>query len=101
MLVLLLPAAEELVFRGLLQGQLLRLSSRRRLGLVSAANLLTSLAFSVAHLWAQPPAWALATVFPSLALGHLRERFDSVWPAVAMHALYNAGFFLAAAWLRH
>ncbi|WP_187272118.1 CPBP family glutamic-type intramembrane protease [Zeimonas arvi] len=35
-------------------------------------------------------------VAPSLIFGHLRERFDSVWPAVAMHALYNAGFGIAA-----
>lgn len=95
-LVLLLPVAEELVFRGLLQGQLLRLSAWRRLGPVSAANLATSLAFAAAHLGSQPPAWALATVIPSLVLGHLRERLGSVWPAVAMHGLYNAGFFLAA-----
>lgn len=101
MLVLLLPAAEELVFRGLLQGQLLRLSAWRRVGPVSAANLVTSLAFGVAHLWAQPPTWALAVVIPSLVLGHLRERFGSVWPAMVMHAFFNAGFFLGAALLRH
>lgn len=100
-LAFLLPVAEELVFRGLLQGQLLRLSAWRRVGPVSAANLLTSFAFAVAHLWAQPPAWALATMVPSLVLGHLRERLGSVWPAVALHAFYNAGFFFVAVLLRH
>lgn len=100
LLVLVLPMAEELAFRGLLQGQLLRLSSCRRLGPVSVANAVTSLAFAAAHLWAQPPAWALAAGLPSLVFGHLRERFGSVWPAVAMHALYNAGFFLVAMLLR-
>jgi membrane protease YdiL (CAAX protease family) len=100
MLVGLVPAAEELVFRGLVQGQLLRLGAGRRLGPVSIANVLTSLGFGMAHLWSQPPGWALATVLPSLVFGHLRERLASVWPAVALHALYNAGFFGAAVLLR-
>ncbi|MCM5570146.1 JDVT-CTERM system glutamic-type intramembrane protease [Burkholderiaceae bacterium FT117] len=90
------PLLEELVFRGLLQGQLLRLSAARRVGPVSVANLLTTAAFAAMHLLAQPPAWALAVVAPSLVFGHLRERFGSVWPAVAMHAVYNAGFGVAA-----
>lgn len=90
------PLLEELVFRGLLQGQLLRLSAARRVGPVSVANLLTTAAFAAMHLLAQPAAWALAVVAPSLVFGHLRERFGSVWPAVAMHAVYNAGFGVAA-----
>jgi len=90
------PLLEELVFRGLLQGQLLRILRGRRVGPVSAANLLATVAFAAMHLFAQPPAWALAVAVPSLVFGHLRERYDSVWPAVAMHALYNAGFGVAA-----
>ncbi|HUW00197.1 MAG TPA: CPBP family glutamic-type intramembrane protease [Gallionella sp.] len=35
---------------------------------------------------------------PSLVLGHLRERLGSVWPAMLVHAVYNAGFGLTA-WL--
>ena len=90
------PLLEELVFRGLLQGQLLRILPGSRVGPVSVANLIASAAFAAMHLFSQPPAWALAVVAPSLIFGHLRERFDSVWPAVAMHALYNCGFGLAA-----
>jgi hypothetical protein len=29
----------------------------------------------------------------------MRERFGSVWPAVFVHAIYNAGFALAAWWV--
>jgi membrane protease YdiL (CAAX protease family) len=97
--VLLWPLMEELLFRGLLQGQLLRLSQHReqprRIGPVTWANALTTLAFVALHLPAQPLVWALAVALPSLVFGHLRERFASVWPAVGLHMLYNAGFVVA------
>ena len=88
--VLVQPLLEELVFRGILQGQALRLTTRqgvaRRLGPVTLANVLVSVAFVALHLRAQPLAWALAVFVPSLVLGHLRERMGSVWPAVLVHA---------------
>jgi membrane protease YdiL (CAAX protease family) len=100
--VLLWPLLEELVFRGLLQGQLLRTSQHagqpRRIGPVTGANALTTLAFVALHLPAQPLAWALAVALPSLVFGHLRERFASVWPAVGLHMVYNGGFALTG-WL--
>lgn len=99
---LLYPVVEELLFRGVLQGELLRLTTRDgttlRLGPVSVANALATVAFVALHLIAQPMAWALAVAAPSLVFGHLRERFASVWPAVLVHVFYNAGFGLAA-WL--
>lgn len=81
------------MFRGGLQGALLGVPSlaRRRLG-VSGANVAASAAFALAHLWSQPPLWAAAVVVPSLAFGHLYERYRHVAPAVALHAFYNAGF---------
>lgn len=97
-LVLVQPAIEELVFRGVLQGQLLRLTAARKLGPLTLANLMVTAGFVATHLLVQPPGWALAVAVPSLVFGHLRERFDSVAPAIAMHAFYNAGFGLAA-WL--
>lgn len=97
-LVLVQPLAEELAFRGVLQGQLMRRWPGRRAGPLSWANGVTTLAFALAHLWSQTPAWAAAAVLPSLVFGHLRERHRSVWPAVAVHAVYNAGFGLAAWW---
>ena len=99
-LVLVQPCLEEWVFRGLLQGQALRLTSRQgvpaRLGPVTWANVLVTLAFVALHLMAQPVVWAVAVAIPSLVLGHFRERFNSVWPAVLVHAVYNAGFGLTA-----
>lgn len=102
MFVFVQPAIEEFAFRGVLQGALADALARRRpaprWGPLSAANALTSVAFVLLHLVHQPAAWALAVFVPSLVLGHLRERLGSLWPAVGMHALYNAGFGLAACW---
>jgi membrane protease YdiL (CAAX protease family) len=101
-LVLVQPVLEELVFRGMLQGQALRLMTLngkpRRFGPVSLANVLVTVVFVALHLRAQPLVWALAVAGPSLVFGHLRERFGSVWPAVLVHAVYNAGFGVTA-WL--
>jgi membrane protease YdiL (CAAX protease family) len=101
-LLLVQPLLEELVFRGVLQGWALDVLTHRgqprRLGPVTWANLLVTLGFVALHLRAQPLAWALAVAGPSLVFGHLRERFASVWPAVGVHAFYNAGFGIAA-WL--
>lgn len=98
--VLLMPLLEELVLRGLLQGQLLRAwqahGEPRRIGPISWANGLTTLVFVAMHGLVQPPLWALAVAVPSMVLGHLRERLHSVWPAIGVHAVYNLGFALTA-----
>ncbi len=43
------------------------------------------------------PGWALATLPPSLALGWLRERRDSSWAPIGVHAAFNLEFFAIAA----
>lgn len=95
------PFVEEVVFRGILQGQALRLSAARRIGALTLANIGTTSAFVALHLIAQPPAWALAVAGPSLLFGHIRERLGSAWPAVLLHAVFNAGFGLVAWASRH
>jgi membrane protease YdiL (CAAX protease family) len=100
-LLVLQPVAEELAFRGVLQGQLLRWATGRRIGPVTLANLATTAIFVAWHLGAQPLAWALAVAIPSLVFGHLRERSGSVWPAVIVHIVYNAGFGMTAWWVQH
>ncbi len=93
MLVFAYPVLEEFVFRGWLQPALhIRLQHRALPG-VSAANLVTSTLFAVAHLWYHPPAMALATFFPSLVFGHIRDRYNHLLPAIALHSFYNAGYF--------
>lgn len=92
------PLLEECVFRGVLQGALLRQCADRRLGPVTLANLLTTTLFVALHLFNQPLLWALGVAGPSLVFGHLRERLHSLWPAVLTHAYYNLGFALVAWW---
>ena len=102
-LILMQPILEELVFRGLLQGQALRWLATKPmphwLTQVSMANILVTLCFVAAHLRTHPSAWALALWAPSLVLGHLRERTGSVWPPVFVHIFYNTGFGLTAWWV--
>jgi len=85
-----------LVFRGVLQGRLLERGWTRRIGLVSTANLAATAAFVGLHLLTQPPAWAIAVAVPSLVFGHMRDRFASVVPSIALHSIYNAGFAVTA-----
>lgn len=91
------PIVEELLFRGCLQGVLVRrVWARRTVMGISAANLMTSMLFSSAHLLTHPLLWALLTLFPSLLFGALRDRSGSVVPPIALHIFYNTGYFLIA-----
>ena len=97
--LLLLAVAEEAVFRGGLQAALARRPAfaARCFGL-SGANLLTSLAFSAAHLWAHTPLLA-AGVFPvSLLLGASFEHSGRLRVPIALHLWFNLALYAASAW---
>ncbi|MBI3326661.1 MAG: JDVT-CTERM system CAAX-type protease [Nitrospinae bacterium] len=88
------PLWEELLFRGVLQGQLGRHSwGQHACCGMTTANGITSLLFALGHFWRHPPLWALAVLAPSLLFGYVRDRHTSVYPAIALHALYNASYF--------
>ncbi|HEY7711081.1 MAG TPA: JDVT-CTERM system glutamic-type intramembrane protease [Candidatus Entotheonella sp.] len=88
------PCAEELIFRGFVQGQLHHLSCGRRTWAgISAANLITSVVFVLGHFWQHPAAWAVAVAVPSLVFGWFRDRHGSVYPCIVLHMFYNAGYF--------
>lgn len=88
------PAVEELAFRGLLQGQLLKaLWGRRRLLNMTAANIVTSLTFTGLHFLDHPPILAISVFAPSLVFGWLRERHRNIWSPMVMHGLFNAEYF--------
>ena len=94
--LLLYPLVEEWVFRGILQGELLKREWGKRQGIgISNANLVTSIVFVLLHLINHPPAWALAVLIPSLVLGHFRERHDSLLPPMLLHPLFNLTYLLA------
>lgn len=91
------PLVEELLFRGLLQGHLLKTKfGARKMAGVSLANLLTSTAFVLTHLVNHSLFWAIGVFFPSLLFGLFRDRSGSVWPPLLLHVIFNATFFAAA-----
>ena len=89
------PFLEELLFRGVLQGQFSHLKwGRISLGGFSLANGLTSVLFTGAHFLYQPSPWVLGIIVPSLVFGFFRDRYHSIYPSFVLHAYYNGGFFL-------
>lgn len=95
-LVLWQPLMEELLFRGVLQGQLDRTRwARRRIAGFSAANCATTVLFMLAHLVHHSPLWAAATIAPSLVFGYFRDRHRQVYPSVLLHGFYNGSLLLA------
>lgn len=94
-IVLWQPLFEELLFRGMVQGHLLQSLARQKTWFgLSTSNLLTSFLFSLAHLASHSIPWSLLVFAPSLCFGFVRDRFGSVYPSIALHAFYNAGYFL-------
>ena len=89
------PLIEELLFRGVLQGQLLRVSwGRSTTGGITSANGITSLLFMFGHWYGHSLVWTISVIVPSLLFGFMRDRFQSTYPAMALHMFYNAGYFL-------
>lgn len=85
------PLIEELFFRGVLQGQLIQKKwfAHQYWGL-SRANVLVSLLFVLAHIFAHSMLWALAVFLPSLVFGWFRDRYQCIYPALVLHSFYNA-----------
>lgn len=97
-LVIWQPLVEELLFRGIIQGQLLKLQWAKATVLkLSVANLLASFLFMLAHLAFHSPAWAAAVWVPSLVFGYFRDRYRHILPSLVLHAAYNAMYLFAGA----
>ena len=92
--VLFYPVLEEIVFRGLLQELAQEYISRRTLGPISLANLLTSLVFTGFHFLNHAPLWAALVFFPSLVFGFFKDRYGTLTSPMLLHGFYNAGFLL-------
>ena len=93
-LVIWQPVLEELLFRGVVQGQfrLRAWGGGKRWGMTHA-NLLTSVLFVLAHAFYHPPLWAVAVFAPSLVFGYFRDRYGNIYPSLALHVYFNMGFF--------
>jgi len=83
---------EEVLFRGFLQGWLLRRASLKyTLFHFSRANWLTSLAFAAAHAWTRAPELVPGYFAVGMVLGYFRERYNGILVPVLLHSYYNLG----------
>jgi membrane protease YdiL (CAAX protease family) len=89
--VILAPAAEEILFRGILLGGLIHKTrfkpadQRRRL--VQAANVITSLFFGALHMSAWPAPIGIFVL--SLVLGKTYIVTGRLWPCIIAHSVFN------------
>lgn len=92
-LVIMVPLAEEIMFRGFL------FSSLRAKYKFWPATIATGVLFGIAHLQfgsGAPLLWvaAIDTFILSCFLCYLKEKYNSIWPAVFLHAIKNSVAFL-------
>ncbi len=88
---------EELFFRGFLQGLLTPPDPDRQSHFKAFFTLpiiMPAILFAAAHFITEPKAFRLATVFPAMLFGWLRNRYHSIWPGVMIHAAANVAVFL-------
>lgn len=90
------PLLEEFVFRGWMQGAL-----ERRLRGAWPAIAVTAVVFAAVHMLQESPPWFgfLPRFALAVGAGYAAWCTASVWPAVAMHATYNASLFAGEALL--
>ena len=98
-LIFIFPILEEIVFRGLIQESIQKLFQHYQikttfLWRISFANIFASLFFSLTHIGTHPALWALATLIPSLIFGYFKDKYQSLYPSIALHIFYNFGFYM-------
>jgi membrane protease YdiL (CAAX protease family) len=85
------PFVEEVLFRGVIQGQLSRYKWAQSLIFkLTVANIVASILFVAMHIIGNPVLWSLAIFIPSLLFGYFRDRYHSVYPSMLLHSAYNA-----------
>ena len=90
-LVIWQPIVEEILFRGILQGQLIKTRwGPHAFMRITAANVVTSMLFAAIHMVNNSPLFALAVFVPSLVFGYFRDSCNSVYPPILLHAAFNA-----------
>lgn len=93
-LVIWQPLIEEMLFRGIIQGQFAKREWGKRSWLsISTANLITSVLFAVIHIINSSPLFALTVIVPSLVFGYFRDYCNSIYPSIILHSAYNAMVF--------
>jgi membrane protease YdiL (CAAX protease family) len=93
LLAVVYPVLEELVFRGALQGWLRsRGWGKSEWRQITAANVITSVAFALTHMMINPVYLSASVFIPSLIFGYFRDRYDQLHASVVLHVFYNVGY---------
>ena len=94
LLCLFYPLIEEWLFRGVIQGALLQraVGARGKLG-VSVANLVTTGLFFALHWIGRSFQTACWVIGPSLILGIVRERTQSIVVPMLIHCVWNLRWY--------
>ena len=92
LLILIYPVLEEIVFRQLMQHQLLKPLLRYNYRGITAANLATSVLFATTHALLRSPDVGLAVFLPSLLFGFFRDRHQRLRSPIVLHVFYNWGY---------
>ena len=88
------PLVEEVLFRGIIQGQFAKHDWGKRSWLnISGANVAASVLFAAIHLINGSPLFAFSVIAPSLVFGYFRDYYNSVYPSIIIHSTYNAMVF--------
>lgn len=96
MLFVVRPVLEELVFRGLFQGWLIKYKRFKYevIG-ISLANIVVSILFALFHFMSHSLFMAMLVFIPSVVFGYFRDRFHGrLMPSISLHCFYNIGYFL-------
>lgn len=89
------PVLEETLFRGVIQGQLVKKKWALATVLnLTIANWLTSALFVGFHFFHHPPVAALLMLMPSLVFGYFRDLYKSILPSLVLHVIYNLLFLV-------
>ena len=92
-LLLIAPLLEEAIFRAGLQEALLRRWQHPLL-----ANVVTAVAFGLAHAALRGEAIAFAAALPALLIGALYQRTGRLRHCIVLHAAMNAAWLAWASW---
>jgi membrane protease YdiL (CAAX protease family) len=92
--LLIAPTLEELVFRTGLHETLLRRAATRGTNPMWPA-IVTAMTFAAAHVAVRPTLGSALTLLPALAIGVVYEQRRRLLHCIALHALFNAVWWLS------
>jgi len=87
------PIVEEYLFRGVFQQLVFNKIQSKILG-ITYANILTSIIFSLSHIFSTPILSSILIFIPSIIFGVLYDRSKSIYPSIIVHSIYNFNIFM-------